>query len=46
MFKAAQVRAKDRFDADVTLPRLDPQARQWLSTTVARIDAHHPWVLG
>jgi hypothetical protein len=46
MFKAAQARAKDRVDADVTLPRLDTQARQWLSTTVARMDPHHPWVLG
>jgi len=45
MFKAAQARAKDRVDADVTLPRLDARAREWLSTTVARLDPHHPWVL-
>jgi len=44
MFKAAQAREKDRADAEVTLPRLDRQARQWLSTTVARFDPHHPWV--
>lgn len=45
MFKAAQARAKDRVDAEVALPRLDATAREWLSDTVARIDAQHPWVL-
>jgi hypothetical protein len=46
MFKADQTRAKDRVDADVTLPRLDTQARASLSTTVARWDPQHHWVLG
>jgi hypothetical protein len=45
MFKAAQAREKDRADADVALPMLDPPARAWLSDTVARMDPHHPWVL-
>jgi hypothetical protein len=43
MFKAAQVRDKDRRDAEATLPLLDDQARGWLSRTVARMDAAHPW---
>jgi hypothetical protein len=46
MFKAAQAREKDRVDADATLARLDMQAREWLSSTVARMDPDHPWVLG
>jgi hypothetical protein len=46
MFKAAQARDKDRVDAGVALPKLDKSAREWLSTTVARLDPHHPWVLG
>jgi hypothetical protein len=46
MFKAGQARTKDRADADVTLPLLGPDARDWLSTSVARMDPHHPWVLG
>ena len=46
MFKAAQSRAKDRVDADITLPMLDSTAREWLSTAVARIDPNHPWILG
>lgn len=46
MFKAAQAREKDRVDAAVTLHRLDTHAREWLSTTIARMDPHHPWVLG
>ena len=45
MFKAAQAREKDRADADVVLPMLDPRAREWLSDTVARMDPDHPWVL-
>ena len=45
MFKAAQAREKDRIDAEVVLPLLDPHAREWLSVTVARVDPHHPWVL-
>jgi hypothetical protein len=46
MFKAAQAREKDRVDAEVTLPMLDSRAREWLSSTVARMDPHHPWVRG
>lgn len=44
MFKAAQVRAKDQRDAEVTLPRLDARARRWLRDTAARLDPDHPWV--
>ena len=44
MFKAAQLREKDRRDAEVALPRLDAAARRWLSDTVARLDPDHPWV--
>ena len=44
MFKAAQVRAKDRRDAEVALPMLDAPARAWLRDTVARMDPTHPWV--
>ena len=43
MFKAAQIRDKDRLDAEVTLPRLDVHARRWLRDAVARMDSHHPW---
>lgn len=46
MFKAAQVRAKDRVDAEVALPLLDDAARAWLSAAVARMDPEHPWVVG
>lgn len=44
MFKAAQTREKDRRDADVTLPRLDPPARRWLRDAVARFNPDHAWV--
>jgi hypothetical protein len=44
MFKAAQARAKDRRDAEVTIPMLDAAARRWLSAAVARLDARHPWL--
>ncbi|BDZ57969.1 hypothetical protein GCM10025872_16260 [Barrientosiimonas endolithica] len=43
MFKAAQVRAKDRRDAEVLLPLLDDRARTWLRDTMRRIDPDHPW---
>lgn len=43
MFKAAQVREKDRRDAEVTLPLLDDDARTWLRCAVSRIDADHAW---
>lgn len=45
MFKAAQVRLKDRQDAGIALPLLDSTARRWLATAIERIDPHHPWVL-
>lgn len=44
MFKAAQMREKDRLDAEVVLPMLNPSARQWLRNTIARIEPKHPWV--
>ncbi len=44
MFKAAQARDKDRRDAEVALPMLDPEARRWLRDTVARMNPEHPWV--
>lgn len=44
MFKAAQVRDKDRRDAAAALPRLDPAARRWLRDAVARTDPDHEWV--
>lgn len=44
MFKTAQVREKDRRDAEVALPRLDGQARRWLRDAVARLDPDHEWV--
>ena len=43
MFKAAQVRAKDRQDAETVLSRLDARARAWLRDTMTRIDPQHPW---
>jgi hypothetical protein len=43
MFKAAQVRDKDRRDAAVVLPMLDATARGWLRDTVARFAPEHPW---
>jgi hypothetical protein len=43
MFKAAQVRDKDRRDAEVAIPMLDEPARAWLSRTVADMDPTHPW---
>jgi hypothetical protein len=44
MFKAAQAREKDRRDAALALPRLDPAARRWLRETVARFNPEHDWV--
>lgn len=44
MFKAAQVRDKDRQDALVTIPRLDAGAKRWLRDAVARMDPDHEWV--
>jgi len=44
MFKAAQVREKDRRDAETTLPLLDARARRWLRDTVAQFSPDHPWV--
>lgn len=44
MFKAAQARDKDRRDAEVALPRLDPSAKRWLRDAVARMDPEHEWV--
>jgi hypothetical protein len=44
MFKAAQVRDKDRADAEVAIPLLDDRARRWLRDAVARMDPQHPWV--
>lgn len=44
MFKAAQIRDKDRRDAQVALPRLDSNARRWLRDTVARMAPDHEWV--
>ncbi|MDN5795287.1 MAG: hypothetical protein L0H79_05980 [Intrasporangium sp.] len=44
MFKAAQVRDKDRRDAEVTIPRLDAAGRRWLRAAVARLDPDHAWV--
>ena len=44
MFKAEQVREKDRRDAEVTLPRLDGAARRWLRHAIARMDPDHEWV--
>jgi hypothetical protein len=44
MFKAAQARDKDRRDAEVALPLLDPAAKKWLRDAVARIDPDHEWV--
>ncbi|KRF17221.1 hypothetical protein ASG90_07895 [Nocardioides sp. Soil797] len=43
MFKAAQVREKDRRDAEVVLPMLDGPARRWLRDAVARFQPDHPW---
>ncbi|WP_229856802.1 nucleotidyltransferase domain-containing protein [Nocardioides flavus (ex Wang et al. 2016)] len=43
MFKAAQVREKDRRDAEVALPLLDHTAREWLRDAVARLDPDHDW---
>ena len=43
MFKAALSRKKDRRDADVTLPMLDQAARDWLRSTVGRVDPQHRW---
>ena len=43
MFKAAQVRAKDRVDAEVALPLLDASARGWLREAVGRLQPDHPW---
>jgi hypothetical protein len=43
MFKAAQVRDKDRRDAEVTLPKLDARARQWLRDVVVQMDPRHDW---
>jgi hypothetical protein len=44
MFKAAQVREKDREDAEVTIPMLNDRARAWLRDAVARMDPDHGWV--
>ncbi len=44
MFKAAQVRAKDRRDAEVAIPLLHADARRWLRDTVARYAPEHEWV--
>jgi hypothetical protein len=43
MFKAAQAREKDRRDAEVLLPMLDADARDWLGRAIARMDRNHPW---
>lgn len=43
MFKAAQVREKDRRDAEVLLPLLTGDARAWLSDAVRRFAPEHPW---
>ena len=44
MFKAAQTRDKDRRDAEVAIPLLDPPARKWLREAVARFDPDNEWV--
>ena len=43
MFKAAQVRDKDRRDAEVALPMLDAGARDWLRRAIERMDPDHAW---
>lgn len=43
LFKAPQVREKDRLDAAVALPRLDPRARRWLRDAVGRTHPEHEW---
>lgn len=44
MFKATQAREKDRRDAEVALPLLEPPARRWLRDAVAQMDPDHEWV--
>ncbi|MEE6282488.1 hypothetical protein V2J15_12285 [Georgenia sp. MJ170] len=42
--KHAQVRAKDRTDAEVLLPRLDGRQRGWLRDTLSCVRPEHPWL--
>ncbi|NPD05924.1 hypothetical protein HN031_14640 [Nocardioides sp. zg-1308] len=44
MFKAAQAREKDRWDAAVCLPMLSEESRAWLRGAVAAMDPSHAWL--
>ncbi|MDZ5662403.1 hypothetical protein SFC79_11570 [Nocardioides sp. S-58] len=44
LFKAAQAREKDRWDAAVCLPMLSEESRAWLRGAVAAMDPSHAWL--
>jgi hypothetical protein len=43
-YKVRQDRAKDRVDLAAAWPLLEPRARDWLVSYVAKVDASHPWL--
>jgi len=45
LYKARPVRAKDQADFDHVAPRLDPEARSWLRTALAKVDPCHEWLI-
>lgn len=44
LYKARATRAEDQADFDRVVPRLDPEARDWLRGSLARMDPGHPWL--
>lgn len=44
LYKAADMRAKDKLDFLSTLESLDLQRRRWLANALQILDAAHPWL--
>lgn len=42
--KAALARPKDSADFETVIPLLEPEARAWLATVLARVHPGHPWL--
>jgi hypothetical protein len=46
LYKAKDPRARDQTDFDHIAPRLDPAARAWLKSALARLNPGHAWIHG
>ena len=44
LHKAARVRPKDQLDFDATLPRLEPERRDWLRAALELVHPGHRWL--